>query len=154
MAYYRAGWSGGSLTLRSEFWIAVNGNFIDICVLEWCKIFGDSNGKHFWKKGISDPDGFLVGLLKKLGMNKEEFNGYIIEMRTYRDKYIAHWDLDEKVTIPKLDITMKSSIYLYNYLRNREDQGGFFDDGPRDALQFYDDAFKAGKTVYETLTIK
>jgi hypothetical protein len=50
MAFYRAGWRGGSLVFRSQFWVAVNGNFLDICVLEWCKLFGDKRSKHYWEK--------------------------------------------------------------------------------------------------------
>ncbi len=154
LAYYRAGWSKGSLILRSNFWVAVNGNFIDICVLEWCKLFGDSKSKHFWKKGISDSEVFLSGLLNKLEMNEEEFDNYITKMRTYRDKYIAHWDLDEKVTVPRLDITKKSALYLYTYLLDHEDKGGYFDDGPRNASQFYDVVLKEGTAIFETLTSK
>lgn len=154
MAYYRSGWRGKSLILSSQFWVGVNGNFIDICVLEWCKLFGDLGGKHFWKKGVSDPQAFIDGLLNKLGMRKDEFEGYIIEMKTYRDKYIAHWDLDEKAKVPKLDITKKSAIYLYNYLLDREDQGGYFNDAPRDASQFYKDALEEGKTIYRNSVTK
>ncbi|MCD4674473.1 MAG: hypothetical protein K8S18_00550 [Desulfobacula sp.] len=61
IAYYRAGWGRGSLILKTQFWVGVNGNFIDICVLEWCKIFGDLRGKHSWKKAISDPKSFKDG---------------------------------------------------------------------------------------------
>lgn len=154
MAYYRAGWSRGSLIFRSQFWVAVNGNFLDICVLEWCKLFGDSRGKHYWKKGISDPTAFSDGLLKKLEMTEDEFNGYVIEMRTYRDKYVAHLDLDEKFDVPRLDITKKSVLYLYNYILDREDQDGYFIDGPRDASQFYEDALKEGQAVYRNETPK
>jgi len=148
IAYYRAGWSRGSLVLRSQFWVAVNGNFLDICVLEWCKLFGDSRGKHYWRKGISDPTVFIDGLLQRLGMTEDKLNSYVVEMRTYRDKYVAHLDSDEKFSIPRLDIAKRSVLYLYNYLVNREDQGGYFVDGPRDASRFYEDALKEGQTVY------
>jgi hypothetical protein len=51
LAFYRTGWRRGGVdqepTLRrkeSQFWVNVNGNFIDICALEWCKLFGDKKG--------------------------------------------------------------------------------------------------------------
>ena len=148
MAYYRAGWNEGSLKRRTQFWVGVNGNFIDICVLEWCKLFGDLRGKHSWKRSVSDPESFLDGLLKDLVLAEDDFNAYIMEMRTYRDKYVAHLDSFEKIHRPKLDIAKKSVIYLYNYLLKHEDQGGYFIDAPRDVSKFYDDAFKEGLSEY------
>jgi hypothetical protein len=43
LAYYRTGWSKKYKHLldASDFWRAVNGNFLDMCVLEWCKLFAD-----------------------------------------------------------------------------------------------------------------
>ena len=150
MAYYRSGWnSNGKLILNSQFWVAANGNFIDMCVLEWCKLFGDKKGKHYWEKGISDPKAFYEGLLKKLRIEEIEFKDYIDEMRTYRDKYIAHLDLVEKFDVPRLDITKNSVIYLYDYLLKKEDAGGYFEDGPSDASQFYEDVLKDGLSVYK-----
>jgi hypothetical protein len=148
MAYYRAGWSRGSLILRTQFWVGVNGNFIDICVLEWCKLFGDLRGKHSWKRAISDPKSFQDGLLQDLELTEAEFNAYVVEMRTYRDKYVAHLDSVERFDIPKLDIAKKSVVYLYNYLLAREDQGGYLNDAPRDVSRFYENAFKEALSVY------
>ena len=149
MAYYRAGWSSSeTLIAHSQFWVAANGNFLDICVLEWCKLFGDKQGKHYWKKGVSDPIGFKSGLLEQLEMTDDEFNGYIDEMKTYRDKYVAHLDLNEKFDIPRLDISKKCVLYLYKYLLDREDEGGYFADGPRDAAQFFEIALKEGHVAY------
>jgi hypothetical protein len=148
MAYYRAGRSRGSLIPRTQFWVAVNGNFIDICVLEWCKLFGDSRGKHYWEKAISDPTTFKSGLLQDLELTEAEFNAYVVEMRTYRDKYVAHLDSVERFNIPKLDIAKDSVVYLYNYLLAREDEGGYFIDAPRNASRFYEDVLKEGLAVY------
>ena len=149
VAYYRSGRNdNGDLIFRSQFWVAANGNFIDICVLEWCKLFGDKRGKHYWRKGLSDPTAFYNSLLDELGMSEDEFNEYITEMRTYRDRYVAHLDLDEKFDVPRLDITRKSVLYLYKYLLDIEDEGGYFDDGPRDASHFYEAAFEEGRAVY------
>ena len=149
MAYYRAGWNGRSLILRTQFWVAVNGNFIDICVLEWCKLFGDLRGKHSWKRAVSDPKSFQDGFLQDLELTEAEFNVYVVEMRTYRDKYVAHLDLVERFDIPTLDIAKKSIVYLYNYLLEQEDQGGYFSDAHRDVSRFYENAFKEGLSVYK-----
>ncbi|WP_028316184.1 hypothetical protein [Desulfatibacillum aliphaticivorans] len=149
MAYYRAGWSGGSLIIETQFWKGVNGNFIDICVIEWCKLFGDLRGKHCWRKVVSDPNSFLDGLLQNLELTEDAFEDYIKEMKIYRDKYVAHLDSFEKVQIPKLDFAKKSVLYLYNYLLVEEDQGQYFHDAPKDVSQFYEKAFKEGLSVYQ-----
>jgi hypothetical protein len=149
LAYYRAGRKNdGSLKLHSQFWVAVNGNFLDICVLEWCKLFGDTRGKHYWKKGVSNPTAFNNDLLQNLEMSEAAFNSYVTEMRTYRDKYVAHLDSNERFDIPKLDITKDSAIFLYNYLLDNEDEGGFFNYGPADADIFYENVLKEGQAVY------
>jgi hypothetical protein len=55
-----------------NFWRAVSGNFIDICVLEWCKLFADPNGKHHWSKIVSDPTSFKTQLLDHLGIDETD----------------------------------------------------------------------------------
>src|SRR6266571_8412423 len=104
LAFYKTGWRGGSLIFQDQFWVSVNGNFLDICVLEWCKLFGDSRGKHYWRKVISDPTAFFKGLLKKLGMTEAEFTAYINEIKKYRDKFVAHLDSELIMNIPRLDV--------------------------------------------------
>src|SRR5271165_4315169 len=49
LAFYRAGWDNKIFRrYRSQFWVTANGNFLDHCVLEWCKLFGDERGEHYW----------------------------------------------------------------------------------------------------------
>ena len=132
--------------------MGVNGNFIDICVLEWCKLFGDLRDKHSWKRAVSDPKSFHDGLLQDLELTEAQFNAYVVEMRSYRDKYVAHLDSDERFNMPRLDIAKKSVAHLYNYLLDREDQSGYFVDAPRDGSQFYEDALKEGQAVYRNET--
>ena len=51
VAYFRAGQSqtGSEALARSAFWAQVSVNFLDIAVLEWCKLLGDEKDKHFWR---------------------------------------------------------------------------------------------------------
>ena len=148
LAFYRSGRQGNSLVFKEHFWVNVNNNFLDICVLEWCKVFGDKHGMHYWGKVISDPDIFYSDLLDTLNINDSQFNLYAIEMRTYRDKFVAHLDSDEIMHIPTLTIAEKSISYLYDYLRAHEDDGNFFIDAPIKAATFYADRMKEGKLVY------
>ena len=52
LAYYRAGWVGSSLVRDSDFWRTVNRNFLDVAVLEWCKLLGDEKARHYWRKTV------------------------------------------------------------------------------------------------------
>ena len=46
LAYYRVGQEKGRAVhpedqRHASFWRQVNGNFLDLCVLEWCQLFGE-----------------------------------------------------------------------------------------------------------------
>jgi hypothetical protein len=72
VAYFRAGQSQtGSEArapsyARSAFWAQVSSNFLDIAVLEWCKLMGDDKDKHFWRNVVADPAAFEASLLVNL----------------------------------------------------------------------------------------
>ncbi len=152
LAYYRAGWHGDKLILRGQFWINVNGNFLDICVLEWCKLFGDQRGKHYWEKIISEPQSFYTGMLKELNIKESELEALRNEMRRYRDKFVAHLDSDKTMYIPSnLTLAQKSVEYLYDYIKANEDEGDFFNDALTNATAFYEQHLRYGKAVYNEL---
>jgi hypothetical protein len=99
LAYYRA--AQGRITRTSpEFWRTVYSNFLDIAVLEWCKLFADHNGKHTWEKALTDPTNFKADLLRILAISGDELAAYIEKMRKYRDKFLAHLD-----DLPVMDIS-------------------------------------------------
>jgi len=80
LAYYRAGHS--RLTRTSPpFWITIDANFIDMAVIEWCKLFSDRRGKHFWANVVTDPSGFERAMLAHLGVTTDELASYVYEMR-------------------------------------------------------------------------
>jgi hypothetical protein len=127
LAYYRVGRKGEHLHLqdhqkRGNFWRVVSGNFIDICVLEWCKLFADPKEKHHWSKIVADPDGFRVQLMNHLGIDEAVFQKEIEVMRQYRDKFLVHLDSDEIMNIPGLDIAKKAVWFYYAYIVQHEAQ--------------------------------
>jgi hypothetical protein len=114
LAYYRVGRTAKYVVLqdfqhtpRANFWRSVSGNFIDICVLDWCKLFADSKGKHYWSNIVTDRDQFKAQLINILGINERAFLEEIKKMRQYRDKFLAHLDSDEIMNIPLLDVAKK-----------------------------------------------
>ena len=133
---------------KNQFWIGVNGNFLDIAVLEWCKLF-DRQGKHFWGKVVSDQNVFLRGLLERLGLSDVEFEKYVRQVRVYRDKFLAHLDDEERMEIPFLQTALDSACYLYDYLLDHEEIEGCFADNRGKSLQLYEESLALGNMNYE-----
>ncbi|MGA7749305.1 MAG: hypothetical protein WCA63_04090 [Gallionella sp.] len=77
LAYYRAGWNGNHFSIpASEFNKTVNSNFIDICVLEWCKLFGEHQEPHHWKNIVANKKEFKSGLLSCLKTDSKGLDDY------------------------------------------------------------------------------
>lgn len=147
-AYYRS-WNATPLTRRREqFWRTINGNFIDICMLEWCKLFGDRKAQHHWSKCISDPEKFLKGLYEHTALNENEFESFRIEVRSYRDKFVAHLDELSEMQIPQLQPALDSVRYLYTYLLEHEDDVNAFQDAPRCANSRYQEHMREGRKAH------
>ena len=134
LAYYRVGWReefkskmDHSLHPASaNFFRVANGNFIDICVLEWCKLFADKRGKQYWEIVVADTSAFKAGLLNDLGIDEVAFARAVERMREYRDKFLAHLDSEEIMNIPDLDIPKKAAWYYYAYIVANETIEGDF----------------------------
>ena len=137
LAFYKAGWKDGQLKRKNQFWVNANSNSLDIAVLEWCKLFADEKAKHHWKKIISNQDQFINALLQKLNITIEEFETYIKAMKTYRDKFVAHLDLERVMHPPKIRLAKKSVAFLLDYLLDNEEEEDCFFDAPKSAEQFY-----------------
>jgi hypothetical protein len=132
LAYYRVAWSEeyrpllGLKNAHANFWRAANNNFIDMCVLEWCKLFGDTQGKHYWGKIVTSmpKSVFEESLLRHLGFEADAFKKEISVMHYYRDKFLAHLDLDYSVILPTLDVAKKAVWFYHAHIVNREANPG------------------------------
>jgi len=100
-----------------NFWRLIHGGFMDLPVLDWCKIFGANGEPTHWKGVVDDPAKFRTELLLKLEISQEEWEQYWNHMKDYRDELVAHFEAGTDVsTYPDLDIALKSSCFYYNYL--------------------------------------
>jgi hypothetical protein len=122
LAYYRAGWKDQKVfpQYKSQFWVTANGNFLDQCVLEWCKLFGDDKGEHYWGKIVSDSTSFKKNLLLTLGISASEFDTHIEKIRRYRDKFVAHLDSDKVMNIPDLETAKKAVLFYQKHILGEE----------------------------------
>lgn len=144
-AYYRAGWQP-NIRLKNDFWVSVNGNFLDLMALDWCKLFTDRGGKHHWRKVAPDIDGFLPGLRDAVNATSEEFDFCQAEMKTYRDKFVAHLDNEPEMKIPKLTMAIESLFYLYASVRN--EYADDLADAPATLRHYYRTRVAYGKAFY------
>jgi hypothetical protein len=137
VAFYRAAWTDQAQPLLSKrhpeasFWRQVNGNFLDMAVLDWCKLFGDQKdtpyrrlGKHHWRRVVSDPEKFEARLLVQLNTNAEGIAALITKMRDYRDKFVAHLDDELTMYLPELDAAREAVTFYYRYIVECEAEPG------------------------------
>jgi len=132
----------------TEFWRTVNGNFLDLCVLEWCKLFGDKRGEHCWRLVVSDLNGFETGLLGHLKLSATEFEEYVEEIRRYRDGFVAHLDSDKVINIPKLNVAKACVWYYHAHVMNAEAQAGGLEGLPRDIAHYHQECEREGNHAY------
>jgi hypothetical protein len=121
--FYRQGWTGKKPLFSGQFLITANSNFLDIAVLEWCKVFADSKGKHHWTTVVPDRSAFERALLADLSLAPDELEAFIKDVRQYRDRFLAHLDDDQKMSIPNLDNIIASVGFLYQHLMSHEAKG-------------------------------
>jgi len=66
---------------EGDFWITMEGNCLDTAILEWCKLFGEFNGKHFWGKIVDSRETFKTNLLRTLSINEDEWESTRVDQR-------------------------------------------------------------------------
>lgn len=133
VAYYRAGFAHDAQPLLSEghvnagFWLQVNSNFLDIAVLDWCKLFGDQKetptrrvGKHHWRRVVSNPEVFEDRLLAALNTDAQGFAALITKMRDYRDQFVAHLDDGLTMNIPELPRACAAITFYHQHIFEHE----------------------------------
>ncbi|MDR3489795.1 MAG: hypothetical protein P4M05_33515 [Bradyrhizobium sp.] len=130
LAYYRVGQSQSGSAFhdpshpQASFWRQANANFLDLAVLEWCKILGERKGKHYWRRIVSDPRGFEEKMLLHLGMKAGEFSRVVETMREYRDTFVAHLDSSRIMNIPTLSAAHAAVCFYHEYVITHEALAG------------------------------
>ena len=148
IAFYHSWDKSGKPFSNDQFWINVNGNFLDIAVLEWCKLFADTRGKHQYGKVVADSAEFLTYALRCLNITTAEFDAYVESMKKYRNKFVAHLDELNTMDIPSLGIAEKITKLLYQQLLAQESKTNTFYDAPPCAAKLYKDFVTDGTQAY------
>lgn len=119
-AYYRGGASVlTEVKMPDQFAIVSRNNFLEVAILNWCKLFADAGGKHHYKKVILDAAKFETRLSTALKMELSAFEDAAKAVAHYRNKEIAHADVYYEIDIPRLDLLIESTIQLYKALRDQ-----------------------------------
>jgi hypothetical protein len=101
---------------QGEFWIQGHGNFLDTCVLDWCKLFADYKSEHHWHRVVDDKARFKKDLYTTPGIRGAEFTKTIKEVKHYRDKFVAHLDEERTMFLPALEVARKAVLFLDEHL--------------------------------------
>ena len=138
LAYYRAGWRDKQpIFPNNDLWKNINSNFLDVAVLEWCKLFADKRARHSWRKVVVDSSSFLPQMLHDTEVSLPEWNSYLRRMRGYRDKFIAHLDNDSMMNIPDMNLAEFAVYYLFDIV-TAEQSSELFKDLPSDLRSYRD----------------
>lgn len=158
IAYFRGRRAMQGRTITDVFQIVIANNFLDMAVLEWCKLFGDAEDtwrqnmqKHSWRLIVTDASAFEVGLLSQLSCSSVEFEALRDYVRTYRDKFIAHLD-ELRTGRPPMLVNLKASAaYYLDYLLQHEHNSAAFIPAELSATEFYREREVEGDAYYSRL---
>lgn len=116
LSYYRAGHDHAKM--RSNFIRAMNGNFLDVAVLEWCKLFADKKSPYCWRNLLNEEE--QKHLLESAKLNETIFENYKKSIKSYRDKFVAHLDKDlDGQEYPNMDYALSTTKIYYDYLKTK-----------------------------------
>ncbi|MBX3490142.1 hypothetical protein [Parvibaculum sp.] len=130
----------------SQFCVTAAGNFIDIAIMEWSKLFSDKSARHHWRNIVDDASKFEEALLTHLHMSPDEMELYEKTIKLYRDKFIAHLDDELVAEIPDLDIAYEAVNFLCRHMA--ESAPSIF---PAELKPIYDRHVSEGEKAYECL---
>jgi hypothetical protein len=130
IAAYRANWhkiNGVSkLIVDRDFWVRMNGNFLDVAVLEWCKLFADKSGKHHWSCTFKNKNAWKKDLFENMAMSQTRFKKELKLVSDYRNKYVAHLDDPIAMNYPYTEFMLNSVYHLHDCLKTNAQTKRFF----------------------------
>lgn len=137
-----------STVLREEgFWLTVHGNFVDVCVLEWCKLFGNRNGKYHWQNVTLNSQEFRRQLLNMHGIDDAELKRLWNEVKSYRDNFVAHLEEDEATAIPNLNVPYLLTAFYFRALQSDFPDLQSISALPQYLDRYYNDCLKQAQEV-------
>ncbi len=125
--------------LKQNFWIYINNNAIDMAILDWCHLFGSHSDQLHWKRIIKDIDKFRGNLFKFLKISESTWRTYRENLKSYRDKNVAHIEVMPLVNVPDLTFALDSVIFYYNEVKEEIKNNGAHFVYPDDLEKYFQD---------------
>jgi hypothetical protein len=126
LAYYKGlKIASDRITDHKVFWASTTDSHLKLATIAWCNVFGSHKEDMHWTKTLAGKtvqqayDDFYFRVLAKTGFSQPEWEDYHRAMLTFRDKYVAHVDLQNlfKGPVPHFDPAL---LVAYTY-RNGPD---------------------------------
>jgi hypothetical protein len=152
-AYYTVSRKAPDLD-KNGFWSAVYLNFIDICSLEWRKIFGSNKEPFHWKNVLPHPEQFRDELLDMHGLNEDKLDGLWEEIKTYRDTFVAHLGNQENIQVPNMNLAYWFTEFYYRKLQIEFPEIQSFDSLPIHIDQYYGSCLQEAEFVMAYVRLK
>jgi len=128
IAAYKANWQKidgvDKLIVDRHFWVLMNGNFLNVAVLDWCKLFAESNGKHHWSCSFKNE--WKEQLFARMAMSQSKFKKELGLVNEYRSKFVAHLDDPIAMNYPNTNFMLDSVSYLHDCLKTNFETKRFF----------------------------
>jgi hypothetical protein len=104
------------------FWVHTVNAHIMVSCSYWCMIFGSEKNNDLHWKNLSfnlnkDQNGFENKLLKELSISQDEWGKVRKSIMTFRNKYIAHRDIEYREPVPYLENAYKAIMIYSDWLR-------------------------------------
>ena len=107
------------------FWQATTAGHLKLATVTWSKVFGSRREDLHWTNtpicaALDEAtQDFRDRLLSKTGLTKELWEAYHDEMRAFRDRYVAHFDLSNPFTgaVPSFDLALQVACEYQEWVR-------------------------------------
>ena len=116
---------GIALDPKQTFWIMTVNLLADTAAIEWCKVFGSHDQDTHWKQVLpkSRHDDVRQSLLKQVQLTEEQWKEYRDSIVNYRDKMVAHHDLNATVAkYPHYDVAIVAANFMFDQVRSVANQ--------------------------------
>jgi hypothetical protein len=107
LAYYRGlKTASNNITDHKKFWASTIDSHLKLATVAWCKVFGSRKEDIHWAKTPTGniprdaKNDFRHKLLSNTGFTQGEWETYHTSMLAFRDKYVAHLDLNNRFNEP------------------------------------------------------
>lgn len=91
---------------HKEFWVSTTDGHLKLATIAWCKVFGSRKEDIHWAKTPTGnipkdaKDDFRLKLFSNTGFTQVQWEKYHTNMLAFRDKYVAHLDLNNRFNEP------------------------------------------------------